>query len=406
MDAAAFEELQQTLKSAGPTQAIDQLCSRLRQDKEYAGLFYALLMKKRFELGVSPLPSAPASELPPHTHQPYEDAIRDAATLVGKLFLDDGKVLQAFNYYRLLGQVEPVAQALEKYQLDDSEESGQVIQLAFHQGVHPKKGFAWVLERFGICSAITMLSGQLNNPEFTQAPGIKEHCIQQLVLALYNQLVERLQNDIERHDGTRPQATSVPELIAGRDWLFEQDNYHVDISHLGSAIQMSTQFSAVPPGEKGLGEGVGEALELARHMCQYGAKLTPHLQQTGDPPFQDFYKDYEIYLGMLAGEDVEKGIAHFRAKADSHDADYPINAEAETLVNLLLKLNRPAEGLEVARKYLNDVADNEITCPSIPELCRRVQDYQGLAEVARQRGDVVHFMAGLIAANHTPARSG
>jgi hypothetical protein len=34
----------------------------------------------------------------------------------------------------------------------------------------------------------------------------------------------------------------------------------------------------------------------------------------------------------------------------------------------------------------------------VAELCQKVNDYGTLAEVAREQGDPVHFMAGLLAA--------
>ena len=47
-----YDDLQQSLNRAGPQAAIDKLCTALREQKDYTGLFYALLMKKRHELGV------------------------------------------------------------------------------------------------------------------------------------------------------------------------------------------------------------------------------------------------------------------------------------------------------------------------------------------------------------------
>ena len=52
---------------------------------------------------------------------------------------------------------------------------------------------------------------------------------------------------------------------------------------------------------------------------------------------------------------------------------------AEVLVNLLLKLDRPAEALAVARKHLA-AATNRLSCPSLTELCQKVGDYRTLAE--------------------------
>src|SRR5437868_7757272 len=89
MDTAFFDELERTLVAEGPEAAIERLCASLRHTKDYANLFYALLLKKRHELGVSPVPTEAAQSLPEHLHAPYEDAIRDAGRLVGNLYLEE-----------------------------------------------------------------------------------------------------------------------------------------------------------------------------------------------------------------------------------------------------------------------------------------------------------------------------
>src|ERR1044072_825687 len=88
LDAATYERLQATLAARGPAAAIDELVAELRAAEDFQGIFYALLMKKRVELGVSPFPTGPATELPAHTHEAYENAIREAGREVGKLLLD------------------------------------------------------------------------------------------------------------------------------------------------------------------------------------------------------------------------------------------------------------------------------------------------------------------------------
>jgi hypothetical protein len=55
---------------------------------------------------------------------------------------------------------------------------------------------------------------------------------------------------------------TIKELIEGRDWLFVDDYYHVDLSHLNSVIQMSSQLDTVAD------------LTLARDLCKYGQKLS------------------------------------------------------------------------------------------------------------------------------------
>lgn len=388
MDQTIYDELQGTLQTAGPKEAIDRLCATLREKKEYSSLFYALLMKKRFELGVSPMPTAPSSELPVAVHEPYENAIRDSARQVGQLYIDDGDLLKAAPFFRMIDDRQPLAAALEKYQPFEGEDLQPIIELAFHMGAHPKKGFEWLLQRYGICSAITTLSGQLNGPEFAHGSDARDHCIRTLVRALHEQLQERVRADITRREGSVDTSLRVPQLIEGRDWLFEDDNYHVDTSHLSAVVQMSIHLSPSPE------------LTLARELCTYGQKLSPRFQYQAEPPFDEPYKDYGAYLAILDGDNVDAGIAHFQKKMeDNADPDMQYTQPAEVLVNLLLRINRPAQALEVARKNLQGADERQLTCPTITELCRRLKDYQALADVSRERDDPVNFMAGLILAN-------
>jgi hypothetical protein len=376
-----YDELRQTLDSKGPDAAMDQLCAALKKQKDYTGLFYALLMKKRHELGVSPIPTGPAQALPEAVHAPYEDAIRDAAHTAGKLFLDDGNIAGAWAFYRMLGESEPVRQAIENVVLVEGEDCQPLVDIAYHQGVHPKKGFDLVLGRFGICSAITLVGGA----EFPHGPEVRDYCIRKLVRALHTELVERLSFEIERVQNFRPAARTVPELIAGRDWLFADDLYHIDVSHLGAVVQMSMHLPKC------------EELELARELCAYGQRLSPRFQFGSDPPFDDQYRDYAIYLAILAGDHVEEGVAHFRGKVEKTNPEEFGTYAAEVFVNLLLKLGRDKEALAVAQRYLAKVDARRLSCPGIVELCEKTGDYQALAEVAREQNNAVHFMAGLLA---------
>src|SRR5437764_1824230 len=123
MNTAIFDELQQTLTKQGPDAAIDRLCRSLREQKDYANLFYALLLKKRHELGVSPVPTEGSDTLPESVHAPYEEAIREAGRLVGGLYLEQGDIPRAWMYFRMLGEPAPVSQALEKHEFKEEEDS-------------------------------------------------------------------------------------------------------------------------------------------------------------------------------------------------------------------------------------------------------------------------------------------
>ncbi len=406
MDPTIFDELERTLAAEGPDAAIHCLCERLRENKDYSSLFYALLMHKRQQLGVSPIPTGPAADLPESTHAEYEEAIRQAGRQVGELYLQEGRLAQAWAYFRMLNEPEPMRRVLDAYEPKEDEDMQTLVQIAFYEGVHPRKGFDWILQRFGLCNAITTLSSQ----EFSHAPEDRQYCLQALVRALYAELRERLAAEIERHDGnisppTLPSPTrgegsfspsplvgegrvggaSIRELIAGRDWLFGDDCYHIDLSHLSSVVQMSMHLTPC------------RELEMARELCEYGQHLSGRFVHPGDPPFEDLYRAIGIYLAILAGDNVEEGLDYFRRQAEQADPETIGTYPAQVLVNLLLRLERPTEALAVARKYLATADNRQLSCPSIVELCRKVGDYRTLAEVAREQGDPVHFLAGLLA---------
>jgi hypothetical protein len=390
MEPHGFDELEQTLAAVGPAAAIDHLCADLRANKDYTALFYALLMKKRHELGVSPIPTGSAQDLPAAAHAAYEEAIREAGRLVGGLFLRDRNLPQAWLYFRMLGETEPMRQALEQYEPQEGEDLQPIVQIAFYEGVHPKRGLDLILSRFGICNAITTLS----NPELGHPADVRQYCLQRLVRALYAELRERLTAEVARQEGQPPAEAAAPpdtpgvvrRLIAGRDWLFGDDFYHIDVSHLSSVVQMSLHLTPCPE------------LGLARELCAYGQRLSGRFLGAGEPPFEEQYHAYDHYLSVLTGENVEQGLSYFREQVEKNDLEAVGTYPAEVLVTLLLRLNRPAEALAVSRKYLATVDPRRLTCPSITELCQQTGDYRTLAGVAREQGDPVHFLAGLLAA--------
>jgi hypothetical protein len=377
----SFDDLKQTLATNGTSAAIDLLCQDLKDKKDFTGLFYALLMKKRLELGVSPIPTGPAQDLPQSVHGQYEETVRDSARVAGRLYLDDGNIPGAWAFFRMIGEPAPVREALEAAKPATGDDFAALIDIAFHQGVHPTKGFDWVLEHNGICNAITMVSSQNGN----QDPAAREYCIKRLVRALHADLVQNLAAHIERVQNFRPSSSDIYELLTGRDWLFAEDSYHIDVSHLSSVVQLSMNLP------------VSAELELARQLCEYGSRLSPSLQLTADWPFEHHFKDYAIYLSILAEDNIEEGLAHFRDKVESANVEEMGTFAAEVFVNLLTRVGRDKEALAVARRYLAKADGRRLSCPGIVELCEKTGDYQTLAEVAREQNNAVHFLAALLA---------
>jgi len=375
-----FDHLRERLSSAGPAAAIDQLCASLREAGDYAKLFYALLLKKRVEMGVSPIPTSSAMEMSAQQQEEYENAIRSACREVAGLFIQSGNIPAAYGYLRMIGEIGPIRDAIEKHQPGEDEDVQGLIDVAFNQGVHPHKGFDLILDRYGICNAITTVSNF--DPGPNQEP--RQYAIRRLIRSLHEQLIERLRLAIEQQQGFAPAGKTIQELIEGRDWLFADDMYFTDTSHLSSVVQMSVELDT------------RDELLLARELCAYGKKLSPTLQYPGSPPFENLYQDVDVFLSILLGEQVDEGIEYFRAKITS-DPDGPELFAAEVLVRLLVRLNRLDDALALARQYFATVDDRQLSCPGVFELAQRTRNYQALSDAARERQDPVHFLAGLIA---------
>jgi hypothetical protein len=376
-----YDELAELVRSQERTKAVERLTEVLRQRKDYHSLFYALVLAKRIELGL-PAVHIGSLDIPPEVEEPYEQAIRDAARTVGRLLLSEKSLSAAWPYFRMIGETEPMRAAIEQVEASDEEASQQAIEIGFHEGVHPRRGFELLLDRYGICSAITAV-GQA----FHLSAEIRNHCIRLLVRALHRELRERLRADLQARGQEPPPDSSVPELIRLLDWSPEEEFYHVDISHLGTVTQYSLQLP------------VCEELELALELCAYGERLPARFRYRTDPPFENQYRDYAIYLKVLLGRETEAGIAHFRAKAEAADPQEVGTYPAQVLVTLLDRIGQTREAIAVFQRYLAHADPQQLSCPSLAELCQRVGDYAALVEVSRQREDLLNYTAGLLQAS-------
>ena len=84
--------------------------------------------------------------------------------------------------------------------------SAQIIEVAFNQGVHPRKGFELILDHYGTCSAITAFE-HLPPDEATRVA-----CADRLVRQLHEHLVANLRADIaQRGQPLPPEGTSIAE---------------------------------------------------------------------------------------------------------------------------------------------------------------------------------------------------
>jgi len=269
-------------------------------------------------------------------------------------------------------------EAIERVEAGQQEELDGIIQLALEERVHPRKGFELLLAHYGLCRAITFF-------EQYPDPKTREDCLLLVVRTLYRELVENLQRAIARREGQTPDTTHLPTLIAGRDWLFGDMDYYVDTSHLIAVIRFALDLHDA------------EGLRMALEMCDYGSHLSAQFKYRVEPPFDDVYVDHAMYLKALLGDDVDATIAHFRKKIVESDPAVTGTAPAQVLVALLVRLERYRQAVEISLEHLSDVAAEQLACPSVLQLCQMAGDYELLRKIARERGDLLGFTAGLIA---------
>ncbi len=379
-----FSWIDRVVQNAGdPQAALERLIERFRSEKEYRKLFDARLMTKRWELGL-PLVAHPTfADLPKEVQQSYQDGYVQAATEVGELYLADGDIPRAWTYFRALGNTRRVAEALEGFVASDSDtpESqellGATIQLAFQEGVNPRKGFELILQHYGMCRAITMFSA------YPQQDG-RDESLQLLVRSLHGELVHNLKRAISSEEGTAPEENSIPALVAHRDWLFENNAQHTDSSHIVALLKLSCALQDE------------QCLRLAVEIAGYGSRLGPMFQYQDDPPFDRVYEDRGIYLQALLGEGVDRAIRHFEGKAERFDPEQFGNGPAEALVELLIRLEKYDEAIRIFRRFLMDIAPEDLSCPSLPQLCQMAGDFEQLKQVAQQQSDPLSYMAALL----------
>ena len=378
-----FSWLDQLLQNHDTRDAFEELAARLTRDKQYKALFDARLMQKRFELGLPLVSSARIGDVPKDMQQAYQDAYLQAAREVGELILADGDIPRAWPYFRAIGDTGPIVQALDAFDITDldtpeSQESlASTIQIAFQEGLHPRKGLELILNHHGLCRAITMFSA------YPQGGG-RHDSIRLLVRSLHGQIADNLRRTIADVEGTPPESRSITTIIEGRDWLFENNAQYTDSSHIAPVLELSAELDDT------------ETLILAVEIAGYASRLGEMFQYSDDPPFERAYEDRHIYLSALAGQDVDRAVRHFDekvARSDSHRDGY---RPAEVLVELLVRLERHDAAIKAFRQYLMEAAPEDLSCPSILQLCQMAGDFEQLKQVAKQQSDPLSYIAALI----------
>jgi len=379
MSEESFGAICKILESEEPARALDLLIARYREAKQYPRWFQARMVRTRLQMGLPLIQADGGAEIPPEAHAAYEQALLEAARETGGLFLADGDIPNAWTYLRATGDSALVAEAMERIEPGEGDAEA-VIGIALQEGVNPARGLELIFQRHGICRTLTafgMYGGEKD----------RQRCLAFLTRSLHAELRESLARAIERQEGVKPENASVPEMIAGRGWLFGEYSTYVDTSHLVSLLHLCPEVTGP------------RTLELLHELCEYGKRLAPMFQGAGPPPFEDLYVDADHYVLALAGVDLESHLEHFRRKV-RESASGALHAQA--LVRLLLRRGMCQEAAEVAIEHFPAAGALELLCPTAVELCRLAGRFDLLKQLARDQGDELNYVAASLELNRKP----
>ncbi len=381
MSETPFTQLQDQHRSGGSTAVFDQLAKTLREGREYHKLFDALCLKKKHALGAPLHRPTSFDDIAVDKRDEFESAYVAAAREVGELLLADKKLSQSFVYFHALRETQPIRDAIEALPIpqSSSEESEELIDLAFYKLIHPLKGMQIMLTTHGTCSTITALDQAFMN----LSPEQRAECAALLVNRLHGDLLQSVQREVKQRIPFAEPARTLRELTAGRDWLFAENNYHIDVSHLHSTVRFARSLT---PGQPELG--------LARDLAEYGAQLSSQFQYPGEPPFTDFYAAHIQFFKYLLNENRDDALGYFQHLLENEPDQSSQAMIAYVMVDLLARTEQLDRALPIAEQYL--VKADQDFAAAFAELCQKAGRYDVLMRSAHDRQDLVTYAAALV----------
>ncbi len=372
-----YEELE---SAAGDVDAVfDRLTKSLAESGKLHELFDARLMQCRQRLGLALDRRGALDELPEPLRSETEEAYLAACREVGQLMLEAGKFREAWMYLRPTGDKQPIREALGRA-IPEEDNIEELIEVALHEGVSPRRGIAWMLAHYGTCNSITTFEGLASN----LAREDQETCAAVLVRHLHGELCENVRSHIERQEEQPPTEASLTEMIANRPWLFQNESYHIDTSHLGATVRFARLLTDV------------ETLRLALDLTEYGRRLARVHQYPGEEPFVDVFPSHRLLFSATLGERIDEAVRFFSRKAHEVSVEDHGTGAIEAYLVLLARLGRHAEALEELGKLVPTDMTLTPYAPTMLELARTSGAWDRYLEIARQRSDMVGFAAGLV----------
>ena len=379
MPDSLFDQLRSDLSRGGCDAVLDKVAQTLRTEKRYHELFEALKMQVRRKLSLPVTYSSGGDDLPDEKRNQLEEGLLAACREVGTLLLRQGKVREGWMYLRPLGERKEAATLLAEVEPNE-DNTEELIEVALHEGVDIGRGYGLVLSSYGTCNAITTYDSSVaRRPRSEQAPAARL-----LLKQVHSDLVANVKADIARQEGSQPKEATLKGLVQERDWLFQENSYHLDTTHLAATVRIARVLSDP------------DDLRLALDLTEYGRRLNQQFQYPGDEPFAENYLAHAHFFQALLGENALEALAYFRTKAEMLDTQYQGMVPIETYIDLLSRTGRHREALAEAIRLSPQSAHPVGIAPSLLELAEKAGDYTAFLNYCQQRGDVLGYAAGLV----------
>lgn len=371
------DSLKQSLsEGATDEDLIKALQATLIAEKDFHRLFDARLIEARQRLGL-PLAQPTSLENVPEEHeQEFRKAYIQAARDVGTLFLEEGRLADAWAYFRTIGEPEKIKAAIEKVAIprEPDEAFDEVLNVALYEGAHISRGLEFLLKTHGTCNTVTAFS-QLQQQ---MTPEERRTSAAMMVRTIYQDLQATLRREVETRMPVLKPDASVRELITGREWLFAEGNYHIDVSHLHSTVAFARSLQAEDP-----------ELKLAVELCDYGGLLAPQLQYPSDVPFDEYYKANRYFLTAILGEDPDEAINYFQQRLQNEPDESDQRLIAFVLLDLAQRIGRAREVLQQTISFVSKMEDPAGF--SFTKLCVEMGLTDELEAAATANDDVLGF---------------
>ena len=380
-----FDQIRADAGSNNVSAALEKLVANLTEKRMYHPLFEAIKLQTRHRLNLPLMFDQRRERLDPKTQSELESGLLEACRTVGLLLVADKKLGEAWVYLQPLDDRDLFASLIENYKVND-DNTDEVIDIALMQMAAPATGFRLVLERYGTCDAISTFESIATNFDAESRAQLSEI----LVNHLHAELVENLKNHLTQNKTTKLTSDlSLTELLRTEDKILTDAGPLVDATHLASTLRLGRSVNS----------RAGQ-LQLCE-MAQYGCLLDESYQFEGESPFESTYADHLIYYRALVADDVDadevtQAIEFFDNKSKA-SADDPFNPIAdEVFVDLLFRLGRNSQAIEVALERLANRAELAGIAPSVHRMATKPEHFQMLQTHFQETGDLLGFTISVL----------